>query len=65
VSIHLPPQPYKIVHITDFSDKIAMKKVRVTQTYVDSANPVVEEQLEKSGLRLAALLDALWTRLGK
>src|SRR5262249_14850879 len=48
-----------------FHDKIAAKKIKVNQTYVDAAGPVVEEQLEKAGLRLAALLDALWTSVGQ
>jgi nuclease S1 len=48
-----------------FQDKIAKKKVQINQTYVDAAGPLVEEQLEKAGLRLAALLDALWTSVGK
>jgi hypothetical protein len=48
-----------------FQDTIAMKKVQVTQAYVDAAKPVIEEQLEKGGLRLAAVLDALWTSIGK
>src|SRR5262249_46908344 len=46
---------------TGFQDEIAKKNVQINQTYVDGAGPVVEEQLEKAGLRLAALLDALWT----
>src|SRR5262245_14049316 len=48
-----------------FQDKIAKKKVQINQIYVDSASPVVEVQLEKAGLRLAALLDALWTSVGQ
>jgi len=48
-----------------FQDKIAKKKVQINQTYVDSAGPVVELQLEKAGLRLSALLDALWTSVGQ
>jgi hypothetical protein len=48
-----------------FQDKIAKKNVQINQTYVDAASPVVEEQLERAGLRLAALLDALWTSVGK
>jgi len=39
--------------------------VQINQTYVDSAGPVVEVQLEKAGLRLAPLLDALWTSVGQ
>jgi hypothetical protein len=48
-----------------FQDKIAKKKVQINQTYLDSAGPVVEGQLEKAGLRLAALLDALWMSVGQ
>ena len=51
--------------LNGFQDKIAKKKVQISQTYVDSAGPVVEVQLEKAGLRLAALLDALWTSVGQ
>jgi hypothetical protein len=48
-----------------FQDKIAGKKVQINQGYVDAAGPAVEEQLERAGLRLAAIIDALWTSVGK
>jgi hypothetical protein len=48
-----------------FQDKIAGKKVQINQGYVNAAGPVVEEELERAGLRLAAVMDALWTSVGK
>ena len=43
-----------------FQEKIAKKRVAVNAAYVDAAEPVIETQLEKAGIRLARILDQLW-----
>jgi hypothetical protein len=55
--------PRAISSCADDND-VAARMLRLDQTlnqaYQDAAAPVVEEQLEKAGIRLAALLNSLW-----
>jgi S1/P1 Nuclease len=56
-------QPREISSCGDDND-VAARMLRLdeslNQAYQDAAAPVVEEQLEKAGIRLAALLNSLW-----
>jgi hypothetical protein len=52
-----PSTGYCVMH-DQSCDRTAVDQLTITQTYIDTNKPVVREQMQKAGVRLAHILDA-------